>query len=296
MNATTSLSQPARRIVALKQTAKRAGWFALCLTAGLTIFVFGVDYHTRFWTNTSGAYRIGLSAFLLTATLALRRSVRGRRYWRIALAFFAASLTNVVAGYLAGPLQRWLVGVAGVTAMSPQGLALGKLTDVVLRLTPIFTVVLLSGEGLGSLYIRRAQLRWSLSLGFLALANLTATALAVTASTGGDMAHVLTGLPWWAAYALMNAVMEEIWYRGLFLERLQPVLGATGALWLTSLVFGISHLFATYIDPTGAAIFGIIVLTLGLAFGLLMQKTRTLWGSVVYHMAADLFWFVAVGF
>jgi membrane protease YdiL (CAAX protease family) len=263
---------------------------------GLAIFAWGVDYHTRFWTNSSGAYKVGVSTGLLIGTLALRRSARGQRYWRVALAFFAASLTNVVTWYLAAPLQRGLHGLAGVVASSPQGLALGKLADVVLRLTPIFAVVLLSGEGLGSLYVRRGQLRWSLSLGFLALANLAATSIAVAASMDGDLGAVFANLPWWAIYALMNAFMEEIWYRGLFLERLQPLIGAGGALWLTALVFGISHLFATYIDPSGVPVFGMIVLTLGLAFGLLMQKTRTLWGSVLYHTAADLFWFIAVGF
>lgn len=293
MNATTSLSQAARHRAVVGTAARRLWEFAVCLVVGLAIFAWGVDYHTRFWTNSSGAYKVGVSTGLLIGALALRRSARGRRYWRIALAFFAASLTNVVTWYLAAPLQRGLHSLAGVAASSPQGLALGKLADVVLRLTPIFAVVLLSGESLSSLYIRRGQLRWSLSLGFLALANLTATSIAVAAASGGDMTVVLTSLPWWAAYALMNAFMEEIWYRGLFLERLQPLLGAGGALWLTSLLYGISHLFGAYLDPHAAPVFGIIVLTLGLAFGLLMQKTRTLWGSVIYHMGADIFGFVA---
>ncbi|MGC9334947.1 MAG: CPBP family intramembrane glutamic endopeptidase [Anaerolineae bacterium] len=296
MNTTAILTETTKTAVAWKAGLQRAVLFILALICGLGVFAFGVDYHTRFWTNTSGAFKVGLSALFLVAMLALRRSERGRAYWPMAFAFFAASLTNVTTWYLAGPLQRWLLGLVGVSAETAQGLMWGKMVDVVLRLAPIFALVWLAGDGLGSLYIRRGKLRWSMTIGLLALANLLATSIAVAASRDGDLAIVLASLPWWFAYSLMNAFMEEIWYRGLFLERLQPAIGATGVIWLTALVFCVSHLFATYIEPSGALVFGTIVLTLGLAFGLLMQKTRTLWGPVVFHTAADLYWFVAFGF
>jgi membrane protease YdiL (CAAX protease family) len=295
MNATATLAQTGGATATWKTAAQRAAWFALFLICGLLVFVFGSDYHSRFWTNTSGAFKVGLSALFLIAALALRRSERGRAYWPVALAFLAASLTNVTTWYLAGPLQRGLWGLLGASAETPQGLMWGKFVDVALRLAPILAVVRLAGDDLGSLFIRRGKLRWSLTLGLLALANLLATALAVAASAGRDLEAVWAGLPWWAAFSLMNAFMEEIWFRGLFLERLRPAVGAAGAIWLTTLLFGASHFFATYIDPSGALVFAIITLTLGAAWGLLMQKTNTLWGSVVFHLAADLYWLIAFG-
>jgi membrane protease YdiL (CAAX protease family) len=296
MNAATSVPQRAGAVAAWKAPARRAGLFALFLFCGLLVFVLGIDYHSRFWTNTSGLFKVGLSILFLGAALALRRSERGRAYWPVALAFFAASLTNVTTWYLAGPLQRWLWGLLGVPAESDQGLMWGKVVDVVLRLAPIFAVLWLAGEGLGSVYVRKGKLRWSLTLGLLALANLLATATAVAASNGRDLAMVTAGLPWWAVFALGNAFMEEIWFRGLFLKRVEPHIGAAGAIWLTTLIFGTSHLFATYIEPSGVLVFGVITLTLGGAWALLMQKTNTLWGSVVFHLAADLYWFIAFGF
>lgn len=65
---------------------------------------------------------------------------------------------------------------------------------------------------------------------------------------------------------------------------------------LSVFAFGLSHLFATYVEPSSALVFGIITFTLGCAWALLMQKTNTLWGSVVFHLAADLYWFIAFGF
>jgi membrane protease YdiL (CAAX protease family) len=213
----------------------------------------------------------------------------------MAFAFFAASLTNVTTWYLAKPLQRWVWGLVGVSADTAQGLMWGKLVDVVLRLAPILALVWLTGNGLRSVYVRKGNLRWSLTLGLLALANLLATATAVAAANGRDLALVFASLPWWFVFALTNAFMEEVWFRGLFLERLQPAIGATGVIWLTTLVFGASHLFASYIEPSGVLVFGVITFTLGGAWALLMQKTNTLWGSVVFHLAADLYWLIAFG-
>jgi len=279
-----------------REWARRAGFFFLFLICGLAVFAFGVDYHTLFPTNTSGAFKVGLSVLFLLATVVLRQSARWRAYWPAALAFLAASLTNVATWYLAVPLQRWLLDLLQLSSETPSGLAVAKLVDAGLRLAPIFALVWLAGDDLGSLYLRKGNLKWSLTIGLLALANLVATAIAVAANQGGDLALVFASLPWWFAYALINGFMEEIWYRGLFLKRLQPAIGAAGVIWLTSLVFGLSHLFATYIEPSGAPVFGIIVFTLGCAWALLMQKTNTLWGSVVFHLAADLYWFIAFGF
>lgn len=90
--------------------------------------------------------------------------------------------------------------------------------------------------------------------------------------------------------------MEEIWFRGLFLHRLEPAIGASGALLLTTLAFGTSHLFATYIDLWGTLVSGIITYTLGMAWGLLMHKTDALWGPVLFHAAADVSGAIAIGF
>jgi membrane protease YdiL (CAAX protease family) len=296
MHTTTTVPQTAYTGAAWAAVAKRAALFTLLLGCSLLVFVFGVDYHTRFWTNTSGTFRVGVSALFLVATLALRRSDRGRVYWPVAFAYLAASLANVATWYLAAPLQRWMLGLVGAAGGTPQGLMWGKVIDVVLKLAPILLLLWLAHERLDSVYIRRGRLGWSLTVGLLALGNFTATAVAVVASWNGDLSAVFASLPWWFAFSLINAFMEEIWFRGLFLKRLEPAIGAAGAIWLTTLAFGASHVFAAYIEPSSALVFGVITFTLGMAWALLMQKTDTLWGSVVFHTAADIYGAVAIGF
>lgn len=295
MDAATTVSRSADLMANWKAAAQRAGLFALFLISGLLVFVFGLDYHSRFWTNTSGAFKIGVSALFLVATVALRRSERGRRYWPMAFAFLAASLANITTWYLYPALHGWLQSLTGAGVDTPLGRMLGKLVDVALRLAPILAALWLVRDDLGSVYVRRGQLKWSVTLGGLALVNLLATSIAVAASRDADLTAVFASLPWWFAFSGANAFMEEIWFRGLFLKRLEPAIGATGAIWLTTLLFGTSHLFATYIEPSGVLVFGVITLTMGFAWGLLMQKTNTLWGSVLFHLAGDVYWLVAFG-
>lgn len=65
---------------------------------------------------------------------------------------------------------------------------------------------------------------------------------------------------------------------------------------MTSSWFGVMHIFAVYVPGVAALIFDVVAITLGLAFALLMQKTKTIWGATIFHPAADHYWFVAIGF
>jgi membrane protease YdiL (CAAX protease family) len=107
---------------------------------------------------------------------------------------------------------------------------------------------------------------------------------------------MVADLPWWLMFSLANGFMEELWFRGLFLQRLQPIIGAGGAVWMTSIWFGITHVFALYVSGIGALVFVILVFTLGIAFALLMQKTKNIWGATLFHAASDFHWFIAFGF
>jgi membrane protease YdiL (CAAX protease family) len=270
--------------------------FALLLICGLLIFVFGVDYHTRFPTNTSGLYKIGLSVLFLIATVLLQRTQGLNVYWRVAFAFFVASLTNVLSWYCVEPLRTWLLDVFQLSGDTPQGLTVGKLSDALLRVVPMLVLVRHAGDDMGSLGLRKGNLKWALTIGLLAFVNFTASAVLIAGNLQADFAAMLPSIPWWLAYSLLNGFMEEMWFRTIFLSRLQPVIGAWPSVWLTSLWFGISHVFATYVTGIGAYVFAVLVFTLGFAFALLIQKTKSIWGATLFHTASDLHWFIAFGF
>jgi membrane protease YdiL (CAAX protease family) len=95
-------------------------------------------------------------------------------------------------------------------------------------------------------------------------------------------------LPWLLIFIFANSIMEEFWFRGLFLKKYEPVIGRWPAILVTALVFGTSHIFATYEFPGGEFIFGMVVFILGLVGAQAMFKEDGLVGPVLFHAGYDL--------
>jgi membrane protease YdiL (CAAX protease family) len=89
------------------------------------------------------------------------------------------------------------------------------------------------------------------------------------------------------AFALANASMEEVAYRGALLRWLTPVTGAASALALQALVFGLAHGAGT--DFTGSPL-PVMAATAasGLIFGALALRTRSLLLPIAIHVALDI--------
>jgi membrane protease YdiL (CAAX protease family) len=89
------------------------------------------------------------------------------------------------------------------------------------------------------------------------------------------------------AFAIANASMEEVAYRGALLRWLTPVTGAASALALQALVFGLAH--GTGTDFTGSPL-PVMAATAasGLILGALALRTRSLLLPIVIHIALDI--------
>jgi uncharacterized protein len=79
--------------------------------------------------------------------------------------------------------------------------------------------------------------------------------------------------------------MEELVFRGLFLGRYEPLLGKWLTILSTALVFTLAHAQVSYTTPVG---FLVVLFGLAIAWGWLMHKTGSLWGSALFHAGADL--------
>jgi membrane protease YdiL (CAAX protease family) len=91
--------------------------------------------------------------------------------------------------------------------------------------------------------------------------------------------------PWILLFVLSNGFMEELLYRGLFLQKYATFLGKGLSTALTVLVFAIMHTQVTY--AAQMIQFLAIVLVLSLIWGILIQKSNSLWGAVLFHAAGD---------
>ncbi len=291
----TQLASPSISGKAVMQTnwLQRSGLFILVLICALAVHFFGSNFFAIFPTNNNLTYGLVISAVFLVAALFFKRSERLHRYWSSAFAFFVASVPYPVTLILRGStctVLSWL----NFTDTTSEGQAIAKVYGTLLVAIPILLLTKLSGADLGSIYLKRGNLKWGLSIGGLVLLNFGTSAFLFFATRFTAPDRIVAAVVWGLVFSFANGFLEEVWFRGIFLRGFEPVLGLGGSVVLTSIVFALVHSFSSYLPPIALPFYVANTLTLGLACGYLIMKTDSLWGAVLIHAAADLFLFIAV--
>jgi membrane protease YdiL (CAAX protease family) len=222
-----------------------------------------------------------LTAVLLVVALLLRTSARGRPYWPVCYVFFVAA----VAVLLSTLYSDRLLGLLGQTTATPQGIAVAKFSQSILRVVPILALAPLGGLGWRSLYLERGRIGIWLPVGIAAWIVFPVLAYLPFASQEGVLRKLLSLAPSILLFVLCNGLMEELLYRGLFLKRFESFLGKGLSNVLTAVVFALIHTQVTY--AAQMLQFLSIVVALSLVWGYLIQKTDSLWGAVLFHAAGD---------
>jgi membrane protease YdiL (CAAX protease family) len=272
---------------------KRIILFIVFLVCELAIFILGSNYFEIFPTNRNLTYNLVTCAVFLAAALLFKYSKRWSQYWLVTYAFFVASVAYPTT-LLTLDWVRGLMGKFALTPDTTNGLAVGKLLEVILIVVPILVLTKLSGADMGSIFLKRGNMKLSLGIGGLVFANFATSALLFFSMRFTRMELLGAAVVWGLVFSFANGFMEELWVRGIFLKRFEPFLGLHGSVWLTAIVFALMHGMAYYFMPAVLPIFVLNTLTLGLACGYLMMKSDSIWGAVLIHAAADLFLFIAV--
>jgi len=281
-----SLSQQQRRSDLSR--LQQSGWFVVFLLCGLLVFLVFSHYYPIFSGSLDLYGRIGVTLFFLIAAILARSSQRLRRYWQVLFAFGTACAAISV-DYLLG-LSKWILPALNIGVNTPAGWAIDKLESSLLSVVVVLALTLASRQSLASLYLRRGRLWRGLGVGLVALAIMVATAipLAELAFGGSSLSwqRILPWTPWVLIFILANAFNEELLFRGLFLGRLDPFLGRFAANLLMAVPFTLMHTGINY-TPDVLLFLGMLF-PLSLAWGWLMQKTDSLWGSALFHAAMDI--------
>jgi membrane protease YdiL (CAAX protease family) len=223
----------------------------------------------------------GLTTTLLVVALLLKRSERGKQYWSICYAFFVAGAAVLLSGLFSDDLLR----LGGLTVTTPQGIAVAKFSESILRVVPILALMPLVGFDWRSMYLNKGRIGIWLTVGIAAFIIFPIIAYLPLASQEGVLSKLLSLSPWILLFVLSNAFMEELLFRGLLLKRCEPFLGKGLSNFLTAIVFTLIHTQVTYAPQMLQ--FLLIILTLSLVWGYLIQKTESLWGAVLFHAAGD---------
>jgi len=248
------------------------------LTFGVTMTFAGViPAHTHLFV------RAGLLAVLGALWLTARGDGAFGRFRPVFFAYFAIVAGLTVAWYATDPIVQALhLGFA------PFANAMTKAVQAGLAAVTIIALALASGQSLGSLHLRKGRLALGLSLGLIGFAAF----IGLTFLPGGpflkvaSFAKLATVVPAVALFAFTNAFMEELLFRGILLQRIEALTGKWLALIATTLVFALAHVQVNY----AAHLWGFVafVAVLGALWGLLMQKSKGIWGSVLFHAGADV--------
>ena len=253
----------------------------LLMLGGAAIFVLGNPYYAVFPTNGNQTYYVALALFFLVLSAALRRSRSLSRYWPAAYALFIASAALLL-------LNAWIVNLERFAVGRLQSLALDKLSQSLHVVPVIVGLTLLAKHDLKAIFISKGRLRQGLAFGLLSFVAWTVLAVILQSVPVGVYRSPGATVPWILLFVFANAIMEELWFRGIFLKPYERVVGRHAAVLVTSAVFGVSHVFATYDFPGGGNVFGLVVFVLGLVSAYAMLKHDSLIGPVLFHAGYDL--------
>ena len=294
MNTTSTINSMDKTSKDGKSIGYKVVMFVVLLICSLAVFVLGSNYVRLFPTNGNTAYAISLTSFFLVAALLFKRSIKLVKYWPIAYAFFIASAVNLISVLFAG-YNTEFVHLFGYTTDANRIAALAKMYETLLIVIPILVLTLVSGADLGSIFLKigNQNRKWGFGVGGLVLVNFF-TSVLIFFGTGYELPKLGSAIVWGFVFSICNAFSEELWIRGLFLKKQAPLIGIAGSVLLTSTTFAVLHFTSVAYLPTLAVpVFVINTFTLGLACGILMVKTDSIWGAYLVHMAADVFLFIA---
>jgi membrane protease YdiL (CAAX protease family) len=229
--------------------------------------------------------RISLIVLLLAATLLIRRNDRYGKYYQV----FLGLLIMAIAVSLDNALGIYLDVYLGVNGKTPIGYAIMKFNEFAVVVSVVVSLTLLTGGSLDSIYIQKGKLKSGLTIGLISLLIAAAGSIPMSflfKAQNLNLERILAWLPWIMIFVLANAAQEELLFRGLFLRKLQPFFGKFLSNLMIAFVFTLLHGTVNYtIDNY---VFLAVVFPLALGWGYVMQKTDSLWGSILWHAGMDI--------
>jgi membrane protease YdiL (CAAX protease family) len=166
-----------------------------------------------------------------------------------------------------------------------KGFALIKLSDAV-----IISVVLILSFAIGNyklkdIYLTKghfipglvAGILFFIALGYLAINN-------PQQRIEGEFLR--NNYVWILVFVFANGFMEELLFRGIFLEKLIRYMKPVWAIVLTSVSFAVPHLTVNYAPDV--LVFTGIVFVLGMICGFAMHYTKSIIAPMLIHAGADL--------
>lgn len=283
---TTSEAEPGGPLTAADRP-KASGWgrfglIAYALIGGVAIFVGGTPYFELTAANDNAIYNAALVGFFGLLTLLLRHRQAHSPFVTTSYALFVAS--SAMLALVVGPFNWMVTAENGSVEQATQD----KLAQFLSVVPVILLVTWATKRSRQSIYLQKGlPKRWlPFGLGSLVIAAIVITVVALATGIKGN--ELISASPWILAFAALNAVMEELWFRGIFLRPYTAGMGTLSAVLVTAVIFGLAHVDATYLSEGENLWFVLLVIGFGIVTAWAMRWADTLWGAALFHMGLDL--------
>lgn len=189
--------------------------------------------------SKTSIFRVALPVALAIVTLIFFLVKPLKKFWHYSFALLAVSTGFAVAWFYGNNLLTWF----NISVASPKGIAIAKLGEVIPIVAFIFLFNWLSGKGLDSLYLGRGNVKKSLLLGLIILPVVIIMSFALPENykilIQSNWGKILLLLPWVFVFAFANCFMEEVWFRGIWLNRSIDLIGVNLSVIANIIIFSL---------------------------------------------------------
>ena len=265
----------------MSKTGVQVVWSIIYFILGGLVFVLGLNLLQRIPKGFQDVYKIGLPVLLLVAYVVSKKYAPNQK--AVFLAFFLVSLGWVLDFYLAGKIK----GLLSLDTQTLPGFAYIMVISTLLVSAPVILGWWASGQALSTIYIRGDKTVWGILVGIVGLLLFAGLGGLQALGQGLTMKAVGAAIPMALVFSLANGFREELAYRAVFLKGFQANIGVVATIIVTTVVFALAHIDPGY-DTPSLIVFSIVLVTIGVVGSLIMMKTGSLIGAVLFHAGADV--------
>ncbi len=297
MEASTSAHEGAEERRTQLNTRQKSILAVLCIGAGI------LTLSTRYVSGdvTRIAYGLVVTAVFLVLALFARQRPSLRRFWELLFAFFVLSvfvvLDNTVPHYVGTYILHDTPVPGNPLASTIRGSVIIQLLETVITIVVVIVLTRASGKDLGSIYLRVGTFGRAFLIGmvgFVLFYVLIGPSAHRIFPTNGTLTlnHYLALTPALLVLVLSNGFLEELLFRGLFLQKYNAFFGPYLSNVVQAVIFALAHVGLSY-TPFALLFIVLIVFPLGLLLGYLMRSSNGILAGSLFHAGADIPIYVA---
>ena len=256
-------------------------WSALYVLFGSLVFVLGLNLLKILPDKFQDGYKTGLPILFLILYFVSQKYFTKQK--DVLWAFFLVSVGWLIDFYFTGKIAARLSFDSKVLS----GMAYSMVISTIMISAPVIIGWLFSNRRLATIYIQGSNKIWGLVVGVVGLLLFGGLGILQAQDQGMAFRAIGVAIPMALVFSLANAFREELVYRAVFLNGFQTNIGTLAAIIVTTLVFVLAHIEVNY-DTASLVVFTIFLVIIGVVGSLIMTKTRSLIGAVLFHMGANV--------